>query len=46
MPFWPGGKPEADAYINRIGDTLGVLIGWVSAYYLDSMGIRRDWYAK
>jgi hypothetical protein len=46
MPFWPGGKPEADAYINRIGDTIGLLFGWVSAYYLDSMGIGRHWYAK
>jgi hypothetical protein len=33
---WPGGKPQADSITNRIGDTLGGVIGWLSAYYLDS----------
>jgi len=33
---WPGGKPQSDSITNRIGDTLGGVIGWLSAYYLDS----------
>ena len=34
ITFWPGGKPSADTIINNIGDTIGAVIGWISAYYL------------
>jgi len=32
--LWPGGKPYADSYINIIGDTIGVILGWSLAYSL------------
>jgi hypothetical protein len=35
--FWPGGKPKSDTIINNIGDTLGAVSGWLSAYYLENM---------
>jgi len=33
--FWPGGKPQANHIINRVGDTFGAILGWVFAKYLD-----------
>jgi hypothetical protein len=36
ITFWPGGKVRADSLINSIGDTIGVIIGWVSAYYISN----------
>ncbi len=42
--FWPGGKPQPDSIINRIGDTLGAIFGWLSAYYLDKLGDKYGWY--
>lgn len=44
--FWPGGKPEPDYIINRIGDTIGAIIGWISAYYLDRIGNKYGWYKQ
>ncbi len=44
--FWPGGKPKADSHINMLGDTIGAILGWLSAYYLDEMGKRFGWYEK
>tara|TARA_B110001469_G_C9619323_1_gene308538 strand:+ start:951 stop:1262 length:312 start_codon:yes stop_codon:yes gene_type:complete len=44
--FWPGGKPYNDSIINCIGDTIGVLIGWISAYYIDNLGYKYGWYKK
>jgi hypothetical protein len=32
--LWPGGKQHSDAIINNVGDTLGAILGWLSAYYL------------
>ena len=43
--FWPGGKPKADSNINILGDTIGALIGWGSAYYLDKIGAKYKWYS-
>ena len=43
--FWPGGKPGSDTNINIIGDTLGAIIGWMSAYYLDKIGSLLGWYS-
>ncbi len=31
---WPGGKPYADSIINRIGDTIYSILGWLLADYL------------
>ena len=42
--FWPGGKLKSDSTINIIGDTLGTILGWSSAYYLDKLGRYRKWY--
>lgn len=44
ITFWPGGKPQIDSIINIIGDTLGVIIGWGSAYYLNKLGEKYNWY--
>lgn len=44
IKFWPGGKPKSDSIINIIGDTSGVIIGWLSAYYLDKLGNKFGWY--
>ena len=42
--IWPGGKPKSDSTLNRIGDTLGAVIGWYSSYCLDVYGKRYKWY--
>ena len=42
--FWPRGKPKSDSIINILGDTLGAVFGWVSAYYLDQFGNKNNWY--
>ena len=34
ITFWPGGKGSPDTIINRVGDTIGAIIGWVTAYYI------------
>lgn len=35
IPFWPGGKPHADAVINMISDTVACQVGWLCAQALD-----------
>lgn len=42
--FWTGGKPGPDNFINIIGDTIGALLGWLTAYWLDKYGSQRGWY--
>ena len=42
--FWPGGKPKADSFINSVGDTIGGMIGWGSAYLVDNIGNKYGWY--
>jgi len=44
LTFWPGGKPQPDAIINTVGDTLLAALGWISAYYLDKVGNKQRWY--
>jgi len=44
--FWPGNKPYKDSVNNIIGDTLGTIVGWVSAYLLDRFGAKMGWYKK
>ena len=46
LTIWPGGKPQPDSMLNIIGDTLGFLVGWISAYYLDIIGSKYNWYFK
>lgn len=43
--FWPGGKPKPDTVVNSIGDTVGALLGWLSAYYLDKLGTKYNLYS-
>jgi hypothetical protein len=43
--FWPGGKPKSDSIINAFGDTIGAILGWISAYYLDNIGNKYNWYS-
>ena len=42
----PMRKNYPDSYINRHGDTIGAIIGWLSAYYLDKIGNKYQWYKK
>jgi hypothetical protein len=42
--FWPGGKPYPDSMLNRVGDTIFAILGWMSAYYLDKIGTKYGWY--
>ncbi len=43
--LWPGeGKHVAEPLINGLGDTIGALLGWFSAYYLDHLGNKYGWY--
>lgn len=44
IKFWPGGKPKANSFINRIGDTFFSIMGWQLAYLLDTTGKQKDWY--
>jgi hypothetical protein len=44
ITLWPGGKTCPDPILNRIGDVLSSAIGWLSAYYLDSIGSHYGWY--
>lgn len=44
IQVWPGGKSRPDLFINIIGDTIGAILGWISAYYLDQIGYQRGWY--
>jgi hypothetical protein len=43
--YWPGeGKKYADYPINILGDTIAAILGWLSAYYLDHLGSKYNWY--
>jgi len=33
--MWPGGKPKADTLINSVGDTVGIIAGWIFAQMID-----------
>lgn len=37
MPFWPGGKSHPDSVLNRVGDTVFSLTGWMVANIQMSM---------
>ena len=43
--IWPGGgKHKSEPIINGVGDTVGGIVGWLSAYYLDRLGHHYNWY--
>jgi len=44
VTLWPGGKPHSDSLTNSIGDTLGAVIGWISAYLVDTVSNKYDLY--
>ena len=44
--FWPGGKSGKDSLNNIIGDNITAFLGWFSAYYLDKLGSKYNWYSK
>jgi hypothetical protein len=33
IKLWPGGKSEADSWINSTGDQFYSLLGWLFAHY-------------
>ena len=44
--IWPGGgKHKSEGLNNAIGDTIGAIFGWISAYYLDNLGNKYQWYS-
>ena len=45
LTFWPGGKPHSDSIINMTGDTIFSILGWLSAYFLDTIGNKYGWYS-
>ena len=46
LKFWPGGKPWADSYLNRVGDVFSGMVGWFIAYFIDNLGTRLGWYTS
>jgi hypothetical protein len=44
FPHWPGGKPQANTIVNRIGDTIGAVIGWFTSYFLDKYSTIHHFY--
>jgi len=46
ITFWPGGKPYTDSFINNIGDTIGIIVGWCLAYYINIIGTKYNYYNK
>lgn len=44
IKLWPGGKQQSDTFINSIGDTIGAILGWLSAYFIDKLGQKYGWY--
>ena len=46
FPIWPGGKPNADSFVNSLGDTVFAMLGWFAAYAIDQLGNHYGWYKK
>ena len=44
FPFWPGGKPFADSWLNIIGDNVFAILGWWCAFWIDEFGKKYKWY--
>jgi hypothetical protein len=35
LKIWPGGKLKPDTFTNSLGDTIGAILGWLSAHYVN-----------
>lgn len=46
ITIWPGGKLEPDFIINRIGDILFSILGWIIAKQFNLYGDKVGWYKK
>lgn len=44
--YWPGGKTYTDSFQNSLGDTIGSLLGWISAYAIDQIGKKERWHER
>ena len=44
IKIWPGGKQYSDKFINSFGDTIGAILGWLSACFIDNLGNKYGWY--
>jgi len=36
LTIWPGGKIAPDTLLNSFGDTVGAVLGWLSAYWISN----------
>ena len=43
LTVWPGGKTHSDTLLNRLGDILSGILGWLLAQRLDQIGLREKW---
>ena len=41
---WPGGHQSKDTIWNSVGDTITAILGWLCAYWLDTLGKKHEWY--
>lgn len=46
IPFWPGGKSKNDTFINSVGDTIGTILGWITAYLIDKLANKYGLYRE
>ena len=44
IKLWPGGKEYKDSFMNSVGDTIGTILGWITAYMIDKIGEKYGWY--
>lgn len=44
--MWPGGKPQSDTLINSVGDTVGIIAGWILAQMVDKYSDEHYLYLK
>lgn len=44
ITFWPGGKLKADSFINSFGDIFGAVLGWISAFYIETLDKKYNLY--
>lgn len=46
LTFWPGGKPKADTLLNRTGDIVFGMLGWLSASIIVDYAKSKKLYYK
>ena len=44
FPFWPGGKPYPDSFLNQFTDTLFTMIGWYVSQLADAYSLEKHLY--